>query len=245
MTRQNTTVYVADNTTHADELSTERVTCERCGCEGWRGDFPCQGGIVSGLCDECADESDTGPDSDSGSALYVELDVDGERIMYSCDDSEDSAGSLHALAPAGYALHLENAVQSDLVDPAGRPIWIAPLSLACNDCLGGECCSCVGLDFDGGCSCSCLGTSQAALVAGLFGWDGQRLELPNGLEIGEICQQRGARLQYNANDTGDAYKFLDDSVLLVIGRAWDLGFDGCLCWRSAGHSDSCQQSEND
>lgn len=52
----NTTVY--RYTERGEHLSEERATCTRCGVEGWRGDWPDQGGIVpldsEMLCDDCA-----------------------------------------------------------------------------------------------------------------------------------------------------------------------------------------------
>jgi len=61
--------------TSSEVLSTERAICCECGDEGWRGDFPAQGGIVHDqhgdlLCDECDDlrrrESDKATSCDCG-----------------------------------------------------------------------------------------------------------------------------------------------------------------------------------
>lgn len=62
--------------------STEIVTCAVCGCEGLRGDFPGQGGIVPNehgdlVCDECADNQEAllvgeGPRSDAADAAEKE-----------------------------------------------------------------------------------------------------------------------------------------------------------------------------
>ena len=55
----NTTVYRASP--EGEWISTERASCEECGAEGWRGDFPDQGGIVHYegklTCDPCWDSS--------------------------------------------------------------------------------------------------------------------------------------------------------------------------------------------
>jgi len=52
----NTTVY-RSSLDWGEQLSTERASCEECGTEGWRGDFPDQGGIVhyegTLICDPC------------------------------------------------------------------------------------------------------------------------------------------------------------------------------------------------
>ena len=56
----NTTVTRIDRRNCCEVYSTERVNCSICGVDGWRGDFPNQGGIVYGpdgnlTCDDCAD----------------------------------------------------------------------------------------------------------------------------------------------------------------------------------------------
>ena len=62
MSTTNTTVYIhapdsPDADSCGDVLSAEHAECDRCGVEGWRGDYPEQGGIVHAghemLCDDC------------------------------------------------------------------------------------------------------------------------------------------------------------------------------------------------
>ena len=100
----NTTVYRVDSNGR-EALSTERATCAACGAEGWRGDWPEQGGIVPDparggrlYCDDCAAvDALTAIDSVHGWSV---VDAEGGRWWPDEDTAELIAGSADPAATA-------------------------------------------------------------------------------------------------------------------------------------------------
>lgn len=108
----NTTVHRVNDEGSA-VLSTERATCANCGTEGWRGDWPDEGGIVPLdcrlLCDTCAVMGEPVTEEEAHEALaedgsfavnagdphsedYDEgnaLDVRGDELLVSWEGSGD------------------------------------------------------------------------------------------------------------------------------------------------------------
>ena len=82
-------------------------------------------------------------------------------------------------------------------------------------------------------------TSQASLVAALFGDDGQVFRA-NGLEWHLVCESvEGVDIDQNWEREATRYTFTDGSVLVNYGLCWDFGHPNCFCSHGAGHDDEC------
>jgi hypothetical protein len=82
--------------------------------------------------------------------------------------------------------------------------------------------------------------TTAEEISERFNDDGQCFTDGSGWGLAEACE---AQAKWTSiRDKGTRYDFDDGSSIVVVGDAWDIGFDGtdCLCWQGAGHHDECQ-----
>lgn len=69
---------------------------------------------------------------------------------------------------------------------------------------------------------------------------GERVSLYDECEAS--IETRGGDISQNGFDK-TAYRFIDGSVITVAGDGWDLGYEGCYCWRGVGHREGCDSKE--
>ena len=84
--------------------------------------------------------------------------------------------------------------------------------------------------------------TDAERIAARFNDDGMTWTDAEGNDFAEVCDELASDIDNGRHDRGDGdyrYTFADDSVIVVLGDCWDLGYTDCWCMRGAGHSDTC------
>ena len=85
-------------------------------------------------------------------------------------------------------------------------------------------------------------STDAERIAERFDNDGMTWTDAEGNDFAEVCDELASDIDNGRHDRGDGdyrYTFADDSVIVVLGDCWDLGYTDCWCMRGAGHSDTC------
>ena len=82
--------------------------------------------------------------------------------------------------------------------------------------------------------------TTAEIISAQYNDDGSCHRDADGVTIYEACSEVfGSRVYRQTRSGLVRWDFRDGSSITMCADAWDLGYPGCYCWRTAGHSDEC------